>query len=224
MTVTLRPKAKLVPYTTKAGYTVTVPSDWSLAYDRSADEKVGTQAFWGNFRTVETLAVLLAPKPEGDLTPQQLLSAVLAEQQNNVSVLLWGASNGDTHVFKLLQREVVHCKGLWASSEAQGHSFKLLLLLLLLLHCLLQQSAYDFKLISGDTPTQRTAPTADGTGEDVYWDSEYMLAICRGAIQEGSGGTKRCIGPRDMDLVSKLNCQLVSQIASTAAAGACGGC
>lgn len=28
----------------------------------------------------------------------------------------------------------------------------------------------------------------------------YSLAICRGLTQEGAGGTKRCIGPRDMDL------------------------
>jgi hypothetical protein len=30
----------------------------------------------------------------------------------------------------------------------------------------------------------------------------YLLAICRGLIQEGSRGSRRCIGPRDMDLVS----------------------
>lgn len=28
----------------------------------------------------------------------------------------------------------------------------------------------------------------------------YSLAICRGLTQEGAGGSKRCIGPRDMDL------------------------
>lgn len=30
----------------------------------------------------------------------------------------------------------------------------------------------------------------------------YSQAICRGLIQEGARGSKRCIGPRDMDLVS----------------------
>lgn len=31
----------------------------------------------------------------------------------------------------------------------------------------------------------------------------YSQAICRGLIQEGARGSKRCIGPRDMDLVSR---------------------
>jgi hypothetical protein len=52
--------------------------------DRSDDEKSGTQAFFGNFRTFETLAILKMAKPEGDLNPQQLLEWVLAEQKNNV--------------------------------------------------------------------------------------------------------------------------------------------
>ena len=28
----------------------------------------------------------------------------------------------------------------------------------------------------------------------------YELAICRGVLQEGSGGRRRCVGPKDMDL------------------------
>lgn len=32
MTVTIRPKPQLKAYTLKAGYTVTVPDSWSLAY------------------------------------------------------------------------------------------------------------------------------------------------------------------------------------------------
>jgi hypothetical protein len=57
---------------------------FTLLQDRSDDEKSGTQAFFGNFRTFETLAILKVAKPEGDLNPQQLLEWVLAEQKNNV--------------------------------------------------------------------------------------------------------------------------------------------
>lgn len=32
VTLTLRPKPQLKPYTLKAGYSVTVPDTWSLAY------------------------------------------------------------------------------------------------------------------------------------------------------------------------------------------------
>lgn len=152
VTVTIRPKPQLKAYTLKAGYTVTVPDSWSLAYDRSADDKnpSGTQAFFGNFRTLETLSISRVPRPEGGLSPEQLLEWVLAEQRSN-------------------------------------------------------QSTYDFKLVSGDTPVQRTAPVAgtpEGStpAEDVYFESEYSQAICRGLIQEGARGSKRCIGPRDMDL------------------------
>lgn len=42
--------------------------------------------------------------------------------------------------------------------------------------CDSQQSTYDFMMLSGDTPTQRTAPVSDAAGgigaEDVYYDSE----------------------------------------------------
>lgn len=85
MTITIRPKPQLKPYTLKAGYTVTVPDSWGLAYDRSVDDKVGTQAFFGNFRTFETLAISRTARPEGDRSPEQLLEWVLSEQRNNVS-------------------------------------------------------------------------------------------------------------------------------------------
>jgi hypothetical protein len=56
----------------------------TVSQDRSLDEKSGTQAFFGNFRTFETLAISKLAKPEGDLDPKQLLDWVMADQRNNV--------------------------------------------------------------------------------------------------------------------------------------------
>jgi hypothetical protein len=36
----------------------------------------------------------------------------------------------------------------------------------------LQQSTFDFQLLTGDTPTQRSVPTADSAAEDTFFDSE----------------------------------------------------
>jgi hypothetical protein len=55
--------------------------------DRSTDDKAVVQAFFGNFKTVETLGITKLAKPEGDLSPQQLLDWVLTEQKNNVGEL-----------------------------------------------------------------------------------------------------------------------------------------
>lgn len=54
----------------------------------------------------------------------------------------------------------------------------------MLLASCLQQSTFDFKLLSGDTPTQRIAPVADSTNEDTYYDSEYVLGmgLSRGGV------------------------------------------
>jgi hypothetical protein len=56
----------------------------TVLQDRSLDEKSGTQAFFGNFRTFETLAISKLAKIEGDLDPKQLLDWVMADQRNNV--------------------------------------------------------------------------------------------------------------------------------------------
>lgn len=58
-----------------------------LTQDRSTDDKAVVQAFFGNFKTVETLGISKLAKPEGDLSPQQLLDWVLSEQKNNVGEL-----------------------------------------------------------------------------------------------------------------------------------------
>jgi hypothetical protein len=87
VTVTLRPKVQLKPYTLKGGYTVTVPDTWALAYDRSMDGQPGAQAMFANFKTLETLSILKLPAPavEGDpLTPQELLDWALRESRDNV--------------------------------------------------------------------------------------------------------------------------------------------
>jgi hypothetical protein len=40
-------------------------------------------------------------------------------------------------------------------------------------HRAVQQSTYDFQLLSGDTPSQRTASAADGSSViDTYYDSQ----------------------------------------------------
>lgn len=85
--LTFSRKAQLKPYTLKAGYQVTVPDSWALAYDRSDKADLGTQAFFGNFNTFETLSIFKQQRPENaaELSPAQLLEAVLAEQRNNQS-------------------------------------------------------------------------------------------------------------------------------------------
>jgi hypothetical protein len=55
--------------------------------DRSADEKLGAQSFFADFKTFTTCSILKLAKPEGQFNPQQLLEWVLAEQKNNVGVL-----------------------------------------------------------------------------------------------------------------------------------------
>ncbi|KAF8072935.1 hypothetical protein HT031_000595 [Scenedesmus sp. PABB004] len=149
ITVTLRPKAQLKEFTLKAGYRVTVPDDWALAYDRSDTPELGTKSFWGNFRTFETLAISRLDLPPGEQpSPEALLAASLAEQRNN-------------------------------------------------------QSTFGFELLSGPSPTPRAE------GGVTFYDSEFVLAVCRGLAVEGSGGRRRCVGPRDMDLqvVSRHFCQ-----------------
>ncbi|KAF6266597.1 hypothetical protein COO60DRAFT_5273 [Scenedesmus sp. NREL 46B-D3] len=85
--LTFSRKAQLKPYILKAGYQVTVPDSWALAYDRSDKADLGTQAFFGDFNTFETLSIFKQQQPENaaDLSPEQLLQAVLAEQRNNQS-------------------------------------------------------------------------------------------------------------------------------------------
>eukprot|EP00882_Tetradesmus_deserticola_P022156 GHRQ01024045.1.p1 GENE.GHRQ01024045.1~~GHRQ01024045.1.p1 ORF type:complete len:294 (+),score=82.40 GHRQ01024045.1:281-1162(+) len=85
--LTISRKAQLKPYTLKAGHQVTVPDSWALAYDRSDKADLGTEAFFGNFNTLETLSIFKQQQPENAavLSPEQLLQAVLAEQRNNQS-------------------------------------------------------------------------------------------------------------------------------------------
>lgn len=65
----------------------------SRLQDRSADEKLGAQSFFADFKTFTTCSILRLEKPEGQLSPQQLLEWVLAEQKNNVGFAgLWPAA------------------------------------------------------------------------------------------------------------------------------------
>lgn len=65
----------------------------SRLQDRSADEKLGAQSFFADFKTFTTCSILKLAKPEGQLSPEQLLEWVLAEQKNNVGCAgLWPAA------------------------------------------------------------------------------------------------------------------------------------
>eukprot|EP00879_Flechtneria_rotunda_P003182 GHRR01003405.1.p1 GENE.GHRR01003405.1~~GHRR01003405.1.p1 ORF type:complete len:282 (+),score=67.66 GHRR01003405.1:203-1048(+) len=156
VTLTVRSKPQLKSYTLKAGYNVTVPDSWTLAYDRSDSAELGTQVLFGNFRSFETLSIFKlqqrTDQAGASLDPQQLLEQAIAQQRDN-------------------------------------------------------QSTYHFKLLSGPTPTAREVLSSSAGGDaqpeqqpTTYYDSEYELAVCRGLIQEGIKGRRRCVGPNDIDL------------------------
>jgi hypothetical protein len=71
-----------------------VPDTWSLAYDRSADEQLGTQAFFAELKKFTTLSIFKLAKPEGDFDPAALLAWVLDEPRKNVRMFRPAAAAG----------------------------------------------------------------------------------------------------------------------------------
>lgn len=61
VTVRIQSKPKLKPASIKAGYLISVPDSYSVAYDRSDGPEEGTKWFGGNFKTFETLSISKVP-------------------------------------------------------------------------------------------------------------------------------------------------------------------
>jgi hypothetical protein len=65
LTLRIQSKSKLKPVAIKAGYLLSVPDSYSVAYDRSDGKEPGTQWFGGNFKTFEVGAMVVATRPVG---------------------------------------------------------------------------------------------------------------------------------------------------------------
>lgn len=74
VTLNIKSRSQLKPVTTKAGYQITVPDSWAIAYDRSDAPELGPQVLFGNFRTFETLGIAKSTLEQaglGDVKGQQ---------------------------------------------------------------------------------------------------------------------------------------------------------
>lgn len=182
VTVRIQSKPKLKAATIKAGYLLTIPDSYSVAYDRSDGQEAGTQYFAGNFRTFETISISRTPLADlglsqlegteggdlGGLSPEEVVGKLLADTRDNQS----------TFGFKVL-----------ATARRAAAP---------------QQQLQDEAAAAEEEAPQAGIGAPGPSG--AFWDVEYVHQICRGIIVEESGGRRRCAsvsGDRDLQVVSR---------------------
>ena len=183
--------APLAPFVGKAGFFMRIPSGWVKAMDRSGDGPSGaggeTLALVGNFRDIDTVSVRREPmSAHPDFAEATRRTNDDDETDGGalprrVAEILTSAERGAV--------EANQAVGVVAGVEG-GSS-----------------GVMDFRL-GGSSAYEASDGVAGGGGKNTtYFAYDFYTEVCRARIEEISGGSKQCVGPRGdvLDTIQRRN-------------------
>ena len=183
--------APLAPFVGKAGFFMRIPSGWVKAMDRSGDGPSGaggeTLALVGNFRDIDTVSVRREPMSahpdfaEATRRTNDDDDTDGGALPRRIAEILTSAERGAV--------EANQAVGVVAGVEG-GSS-----------------GVMDFRL-GGSSAYEASDGVAGGGGKNTtYFAYDFYTEVCRARIEEISGGSKQCVGPRGdvLDTIQRRN-------------------
>jgi hypothetical protein len=149
-----------------------LPATWTAAYDRSDAQTAGTLAFFGNFRTFDTVSVAVLTAAEEPRLAALLGGGPAAADASALAEALISEPRDAAGTFDFRLLAAGGRGGAPPAAAAAGGA--------------------DAAAAAG---SGRAAEAAA-----VVVDVEYVVTSCRGEVSEGSGGRRRCQAPDGSDL------------------------
>ena len=198
--------APLAPFVGKAGFFMRIPSGWVKAMDRSGDGPSGaggeTLALVGNFRDIDTVSVRREPmsahpdfaaavasmNSTNRRTSSETVKDSDADEKNETDRL----SRVVAEILTSAERGAVEAnQAVGVVAGVEGGS----------------SGVMDFRL-GGSSAYEASDGVAGGGGKNTtYFAYDFYTEVCRARIEEISGGSKQCVGPRGdvLDTIQRRN-------------------
>jgi hypothetical protein len=181
--------APLAPFVGKAGFFMRIPSGWVKAMDRSGDGPSGaggeTLALVGNFRDIDTVSVRREPMSAHPDFAAAVASSDDANETDRLSRLV-------AEILTSAERGAVEAnQAVGVVAGVEGGS----------------SGVMDFRL-GGSSAYEASDGVAGGGGKNTtYFAYDFYTEVCRARIEEISGGSKQCVGPRGdvLDTIQRRN-------------------
>jgi hypothetical protein len=197
----------LAPFVGKAGFFMRIPSGWVKAMDRSGDGPSGaggeTLALVGNFRDIDTVSVRREPMSAHPDFATAVASVNRTNRETSSETVKDSDDENDTNETDRLSRVVAEIltsaeRGAVEANQAvgvvagvEGGS----------------SGVMDFRL-GGSSAYEASDGVAGGGGKNTtYFAYDFYTEVCRARIEEISGGSKQCVGPRGdvLDTIQRRN-------------------
>jgi hypothetical protein len=181
--------APLAPFVGKAGFFMRIPSGWVKAMDRSGDGPSGaggeTLALVGNFRDIDTVSVRREPMSAHPDFAAAVASSDDANETDRLSRVV-------AEILTSAERGAVEAnQAVGVVAGVEGGS----------------SGVMDFRL-GGSSAYEASDGVAGGGGKNTtYFAYDFYTEVCRARIEEISGGSKQCVGPRGdvLDTIQRRN-------------------
>jgi hypothetical protein len=179
----------LAPVVGKAGFFMRIPSGWVKAMDRSGDGPSGaggeTLALVGNFRDIDTVSVRREPMSAHPDFAAAVASSDDANETDRLSRVV-------AEILTSAERGAVEAnQAVGVVAGVEGGS----------------SGVMDFRL-GGSSAYEASDGVAGGGGKNTtYFAYDFYTEVCRARIEEISGGSKQCVGPRGdvLDTIQRRN-------------------
>lgn len=193
--------APLAPFVGKAGFFMRIPSGWVKAMDRSGDGPSGaggeTLALVGNFRDIDTVSVRREPMSAHpdfaaavasvNSTNRRTSSEEVTDERDEKNRL----SRVVAEILTSAERGAVEAnQAVGVVAGVEGGS----------------SGVMDFRL-GGSSAFDASDGGSLGGGSRTYFAYDFYTEVCRARIEEISGGSKQCVGPRGdvLDTIQRRN-------------------